>query len=116
MGLKIKAKFGSKCEKCAKTWKEGDEIYWDKSLGSATCSDLECYKSKNGSAIEFPSGNKGGGYYKIPITDAPKFLDTALTLGDTVLKRIEGTVEPKEQLVLIESLFKTLSQSYKGES
>jgi len=56
-----------------------------------------------------------GGYSKLSLGEAPEVMNLALTLGDTVLKKIEGTVEPKEQLVMIESLFKTLSQSYKGE-
>ena len=56
-----------------------------------------------------------GGYSKMDLGQAPEVLNLALELGDTILKRIEGTVEPKEQIVMIESLFKTLSQSYKGE-
>ncbi len=121
MGLKIKAKFGSKCEKCAKTWKEGEEIYWDKTLGSATCSDLECYKSKNGSAIEFPTGNKGGSYYKFPITKAPEILNMAQGMADAVVaqmvqdEKFKGLMETRDYLTLVESIFKTMSQSYKGE-
>ncbi len=61
------------------------------------------------------SGGKGGGYYKLPITEATKILDTALTLCETILKRIDGTVAPGDQLVLTESIFKTLSSSYKVE-
>lgn len=61
LGRKIKAKWDDKCEKCGKSWKETEEIYWDADKTSATCSDLECYKSKGGSTIEFPKGGGGGG-------------------------------------------------------
>jgi len=61
------------------------------------------------------SGGKGGGYYKLPITEATKILDMTLTLCDVILKRIDGTILPGDQLVLTESIFKTLSSSYKVE-
>jgi len=67
------------------------------------------------SKVAVRQGGKGGGYYKLPITEATKILDTALTLCDSILKRIDGTILPGDQLVLTESIFKTLSSSYKVE-
>jgi len=120
MGLKIKAKFESKCEKCDKTWKEQEEIYWDKEKRTATCSDLECYKSKGGSPIEFPSGGKGFSAFKFPITKASEIHNLALGLTDAVIAHLKSNdennkIEMSDWVMMYTSHFKTLSQSYKGE-
>ena len=52
-------------------------------------------------------------YSKLELGQAPEVLNLALELSSTVMQRIDGTIEPADQLVLVESLFKTLSQSYK---
>jgi len=66
----------------------------------------KCMKQK-----QLSSG--GTSFVKTSIEQAPKFLDTALTLSDTILKRIDGVVEPKDQMENTIKIFDTLSRSYK---
>ena len=118
MATKKNPAFAGKCDVCSESFATADEVYMDKQGEKwIICKNKDCYDKQGGGEIKAKGEwkGKGGGYYKIPIGDAPKFLNTALTLGDTVLKRIDGTIESKDQIILIESLFKTLSQSYKGE-
>lgn len=56
-----------------------------------------------------------GGYSKMDLGEAPQVLNLAMEMASTVLKSIDDTVSTGERLILVESLFKTLSQSYKGE-
>ena len=114
MGIaKAKSKRDSTCSQdgCDNKITEGSMYLWDFTNSKAYCLSHEDLNNQ----VEEKSYSKGGNYYKLSLGQAPEVLALALELGDTILKRIEGTVEPRDQLVMIESIFKTLSQSYKGE-
>jgi len=50
MGIKMKGRFPGKCKSCGSTWREGDEIYYQKNQDNSNykCIDKECFIEQGG--------------------------------------------------------------------
>lgn len=102
---------GSTCSKdgCENRIEFRDEYIFDTDGKKGYCLKHDEINSK---VAAKPTGK---GFYRIPISKAPEILNVALGLSDTVLKRVDGTVDPSDQLQLVESMFKTVCSSFKAD-
>ena len=108
------------CGKCGKQFVRDQDIYMhqkeDKSWFS--CHDIECFKSQGGTLEEKKSFGSSSKFTssKFPIAESAKLYNMAEGFLDTFMKRREAEKEKLsvgEQVVFIESIFRTLSGNFK---
>jgi hypothetical protein len=65
MGTQLTAKRAGTCPECKKSWKIGDQAYWDSSVKnsagfSVMCIDADCFKEQGGKETPKSGGFTGG--------------------------------------------------------
>lgn len=110
------------CGKCGKKFIKDTDIYMQKKEDGSwfSCHDLECFKSQGGTLEEKRSFGGGGSRFtssKFAIAEAPQLYNLAETFLETFMKKREENKEETlsigEQVVFIESIFRTLSGNFK---
>ena len=114
----MKTDYAGNCGVCNKTWNVGDELYLSKSADGThwiKCTDKDCF-TKQGGKIDSSDG-KGGKFQssKFKITEATHIaeLTTALMAGFTGLHDKNNQLTVSDKAIMFESLFRTLSNSFK---
>ena len=104
------------CKTCGNVPTIGQDRYYEKKGDNwIGCTDLECFKKQGGSAE--PAQKKGGfTSNKFKITDAPEIAELAKQMQIAYIKEniaLNNQENIATKTTLFESLFKTLSSSYK---
>ena len=106
----MKSQYAGECSICKNKWNVGDEIHISKNGDSwIKCTDEQCFKEQGGKVYE-----------KKPKFTSSKFsIDKAVEiygLGETLLESFQkkhGDLNIEQKAQFVESMFKTLSGSYK---
>lgn len=105
----MKSQYSGTCSVCQLAWNVGEEIFYQKDP-KAICKNEDCFKNQGGKPFvpkKFTSS-------KFSITRADELYDMAEGfLTKFMSKRPNQPINPEQQAIFIESMFKTLSTSYK---
>jgi len=102
MGATIKAKRAGTCPECQVSWRENEDINWDKSVKnidgfSVTCIDSECFKKQGGTItprIASGFGQKPFGSFR------KNTVDVTLKVPDvTVSKTVKASAEKLREYI-----------------
>lgn len=109
----MKSKYAGVCGKePTHTWKVDDEIFISKGTDDKwiMCVNKECYLSQGGKVFE---GKKPFQVNKFPITEATTIYNLAEEILTSFKKKRQIEFDLKEEMVFIESFFRTLSGNFK---
>jgi len=116
--VKSKSKYDSACKAmgCENKITVGSDYIYDTEGKIAYCLNHDEVNSK----VVEKSYNKGGGYYKWNLEKAPEILNMSIGFADSVRDHMSTDIAkiiltPADYCTMVESFFKTMSQSYKGE-
>jgi len=106
MGRILNAKFDSTCKKCGLTWSEGEKIYYQKDP-KALCKELKCFIGQGGFVETKPEVVQKRTIEE-RMAETTKAIQFAIEKYEVVALKFDGKLEPKDGIVFIESIVKTL--------
>lgn len=106
----MKSQYSGTCSVCQIAWNVGEEIFYQKDP-KAICSNEDCFKTQGGKPFVPKAGKFTSS--KFPISKADEIYDLAENLLTKFLGKRTDPISPEQQAIFIESMFKTLSTSYK---
>ena len=108
----MKSQYSGTCSVCQISWNVGEEIHYQRDP-KVICKNEDCFTTQGGKPFVPKAGGGKFTSSKFPISKANEIYDLAEYLLTKFLGKRTDPINLEQQAIFIESMFKTLSSSYK---